>query len=152
MTGPSITKPVPQTNYIIPNQASSLPDEMRARYIELLRDGSPEAIATAMAIHSDARQDSSDIRACREALQLIAKAEAERPAAERKVGKLDDQLVNVRAEIERLQEVERELTQQVSQVSNAAPHADGFRRRAKMCATNAIVRLALADELQAAGV
>ena len=152
MTGPSVTKPVKQLGYRIVDQASSLEAEPLAAYLELLRDGSPAAISEAIGIHPHGRKDASEVVTCREALALIAEAEATRPAAVRDVAKLDDKLIDVRAKIERLQEVERELTQKIGQASNAVPHADGFRRRVRMIANNAIVRLALADELQAAGV
>jgi len=135
---------------ITKSQATSLPSELRAKYIELIRDGSPEAVATAMAIHDDARPDAHDIRDCREALRLVA--EAEKPAPRRKLEQVQDKLADVRREIERLKTVESELETEVKQAEPAVQDPGQFRRRAAMIANNYIIRLALADELKAAGV
>lgn len=134
------------------NHASELEAEPLAEYIERLRTDTPRSIAEAMAIHGRAKHDVAELRACREALALIEKAEGDRPAAERKVAKLDDKLGDVRAEIARLQELEGELEQQVQRSQGDLPRADQFKRRAAMIANNTVIRQALASELQAVGI
>ena len=142
--------PVTQRAYVIPDQASSLPAEPLAKYLDLIRTDTPEAISVAQAIHWNAKRDASDIRDCREALQLIA--DANDPGPRRKIGKLQDKLTGVRDEIERLEVVATELENELRVGEQAVPNPDQFRRRIAIISANQIVKLALREELAAVGI
>ncbi len=132
------------------SRASELEAEPLAKYLDLICDGSPEAIAVAAAIHPDARKDASDIRDCRAALQLLA--DASDPGPRRKLGKLQGKLETVRDEIARLEVVATELENELRVAERTLPSRHQFRRRITIICANSIVRQALKTELEAAGV
>jgi hypothetical protein len=139
-----------RTPWTIPSRASDLPDEQLAKYIDLICDGSPEAIAIATALHGRAKHDSLEIEDCRVALRLFT--DASNPGPQRKLGQAQDKLETVRDEIARLQELETAIETEVAQAERDAPNSHQFRRRLGIICTNKIVRMALKSELEAAGV
>ena len=147
LSTPTQPKRVP---WNLSSQASSLEAEPLEKYLDLIRDGSPESLSVATMIHPDARKDASDIRDCRQSLRLIA--EAQKPEPRRKLGKLEDKLKVLRDEIERLEVVATELEIELRVGEQAIPNPHQFRRRIAIISANSIVRLALADELKQAGV
>ena len=147
LSTPTQPKRVP---WNLSSQASSLEAEPLEKYLDLIRDGSPESLSVATMIHPDARKDASDVRDCRQALRLIA--EAQKPEPRRKIGKLEDKLKVLRDEIERLQELETAIETEFAQAERDTPNPHQFRRRIAIISANSIVRLALADELKQAGV
>jgi hypothetical protein len=142
--------PVQQRGYTIPDQASSLEAEQLAKYIDLIRTDTPEALSVAQAIHWNAKRDASDVRDCRQALRLIA--EAQKPEPRRKLGKLEDKLKVLRDEIERLEVVATELENELRLAERTLPSPHQFRRRITIISANSIVKLALREELEAAGI
>jgi hypothetical protein len=140
----------PRTPWTIPSRASDLEPEKLDAYIQLICIGTPAALAEASMIHSRAKIDSLEIADCRAALRLFNNANDPQPR--RKVAKLEDKLATVRDEIERLQSVESGLETEVAQAERDTPNPDQFRRRLGIICTNEIVRQALREELEKAGV
>ena len=135
---------------ILVNDITSLPADDLARYVDLLRDGSPAAIAEAATIWRGAFTDAACIRESRRQIARIQEADRQSSHNDKGLPRIEQERSELVAEIERLQTRLVEIDHQVSRLQNHNHQPVQFRRELHHM-LNPAARRVLADELAAIG-